>query len=744
MSRFQEFHGHGFRGHRLHSFSAASGAWHHLGLPRFLAVLLAFSACLATSAETPPILQVEPLDLPYRTGMGRVGFVTLPAGAPGHGERLIEFGTLAERVVLSEIVGLREDGLVRSGEIFTELSFGSLAVARLEEPFVVLAGNRAQNNVITRTIEVRSGPGLAQSRLMFPEWYNDVRDIALFDPVSPDDFHYLLATPFMLHMMSSKQDEPLWERPVDSAQHAVSIRPDPEGPIQLLVSTSTQLQLLDPETGDLIDSWPISASMGLQVARLTGNGEQVVVAGPHSQGIIAFDLLAGEPLWSLPNSFAAGLHAHDLKGDGRDEVLLIRDDPEGGYNLIEWRDGSGALLHQASFINGFKHAVIFDILGTGQPQILLDSGFGPGTNPILSIDLQTRLDQARAEPSNHSRFHARRTEDGSLTLETVPGMQSNPWDFFEPMVRSVAVSDGSLNWISELEPDLNRNIQDITGLHPGEPAWQFGSVYILSRSGNTGAADNRITEIEAATGQILRRRVIDLGDHQSVHRLMALDLADGARLLLVSRGSNGTRFHLMSPQFLQVEWSSPSLPLPIADTDFHIQLADESQLLISVPVSEFNGTRLLDLHNGEVLYDPGPGIIAAALMRDETNQLLVLAQNSQRELSIHDPTSGEVTWLATLGFDLTAMVQARPTALLLAETDRLHVFDLGTREVVCSSSRQGAGLGLGRGFVRDPTRQDRWLIGNRAGVHALALGEESWLFHDRFEASDSARGCPWQ
>lgn len=654
----------------------------------------------------------------------------------------MEFGTLDNRVVFSEIVGIREDGLIRRGEYFSELRSANLAIADLDQPFVVLAGDRVENHLVTRLIEVRHGPELTETSYLFPPLYNDVRDIALIDPVAHDDFRYLLVTHSAVHMMSNASDEPIWERPIDSAWHAVAFRPDPGGPTRLLVGSASHLYLLDPQTGDELDAWPLSGEWGLQVARLNGEGEQVLAAGRPPQGIVAFDVLAGESIWIVPSNIKPSLHVHDLNGDGRDEVLLSRKPESGGTYVTEWRDAAGAVLHDAEITNGFMQAVVFNVTGSDQPQVLFSQWLGTIENSLYSLDLQTRLDDVNAEQSNFSRFNTRRTSDGSLSLETVAGIQPVPDHSFRPLVRSILADNGALVWLSELDQQEDRFIVDIAGIRPGEPAWQFGSVYVLSRRGNA-TYSGRITELEAATGQVLRSRDIGL-PNDVPYRLMALDLPDGAHLLLVTRDSDGTRYHLMNPQFLQIEWSSPSLPLGIGGNDFRVELADESRLLIHHPISVYTGTLLLDLQTGEISYDPGEGIVAATLIRDADDRLLILTQDSLRQLRIHDPDSEEVTLLATLDFTLTAMTQAGPNVLLLAETDRLHVFDLDAGEVICSSRRQGSGLGIGKGFVRDPSMPDRWLIGNRAGIHGLSLKAELELFADRFEQDEGVPGCIWQ
>ncbi|MFU8833219.1 MAG: hypothetical protein ACNA7J_13840, partial [Wenzhouxiangella sp.] len=479
----------------------------------------------------------------------------------------------------------------------------------------------------------------------------------------------------------------------------------------------------------------------LKSAQLNADGgEQLLIVGSSSQGTVAFDALSGSTLWQIENSGQFGLHAHDIDGNGRDEILLIRRKEFSDY-VIEWRDASGAILEAGSLANSFRHAVVFDLLGTGEPQILLRE-VGARGNALLSLDLQTLHDLPRPETTNFSRFSLGQVGPGQPTLDLVPGMNPFPAHGYLPRLRSIDGGTGALRWTTDLDPSLNREVRDITGLDAGDPAWQFGSIYVLSQPLNH-AAPAIVTEVDANSGIVLRSREQDLGG--SPYRILAIDQGGDPRLLLVSHGPEGTHYHLMNPQYLQVEWSSPALPLGFSGGNYLLDLADDSHLLITTPMAQFTGTRLVDLATGDILFNPGQGIVASALVHDSNGVLLVAAHHGNQVLRLHDPGSSEIVLESALGLDLTALTQVGPTLLLLAETDRIHLFDLDAEQIVCSSDFIGVGNGRARGFVPDPARSDRWLIGNYSGIYSVTVTSEARLYHDRFETSEADSSlCQWQ
>ncbi len=109
----------------------------------------------------------------------------------------------------------------------------------------------------------------------------------------------------------------------------------------------------------------------------------------------------GEQLWSCPEGNAIDdVWAHDLDGDGADEVIVGHN----GFTGLHVLDGRGKLLWKTTSIGNVWHVCAGDVLGTGKPQVVTTSAAGQvhifsaeGT-PIKNLDPGLYASMVRVGP----------------------------------------------------------------------------------------------------------------------------------------------------------------------------------------------------------------------------------------------------------------------------------------------------------------------------------------------------------
>ncbi|AKS41076.1 hypothetical protein [Wenzhouxiangella marina] len=700
---------------------------------------------LVTAAgAAPSMLRVEPVDLPYHARVGASGLLVWPGDASTPQGYLFGWSGQSETGVpalISRILGVREDGLVRGSESFLQSAISAMDYTLEPEPFAAFAGTLG-SIVLEDVIEVRFGQSLEQSRLLHPEVFNEVREIDLLDPVSVDDFHYLLRTFNAVGLYHAQSSDPIWTRSLDSPRAVVVFHPDPQGPAQIAVSIGSEVLILDRANGETVMQWPLVANGGLESARLLpGGGEQLLLLSPNVSGLVAFDVTTEEVLWQVDALTLPGLLVHDLQNDGLDELLMIRELetlPPGLIHLIEWRDSGGNLLHQAETSYPFSVAAVHDFDGDGVPVVLAGSS---GYTRQFSIDLQNETWLPRVLTRDFSGFAAATDSDGELLLSLMTGT-SNGTSVDDVFVRQVNGDTGELRWFSELG-SADPEIVEVTSLVLDGPAGPLDRTYALTRIGNV-ANGGRVTEFDSSTGSLLRTTDFSsaLGS-DTVYRMFGFQDDSGVGLGLVSWDQAGTRYHLIDPEApgpLAIRWSSPRLPLGAFAGPYRLDVVGQNLLILNQGAAGL----VLDIETGLVLLDFGQTIRSAAFVRGPGESLWVASQANDNRLELTDLSTGNLVSSVQLDIEAYSIAPAR-NGVLLAERDRIHYFDFESEALVCSSALMSGFTGFVKGFIQDPSRDDRWLIGNASGIHGVSLSSPRPIFSDRFEfLDDASRPCPWQ
>jgi hypothetical protein len=696
---------------------------------RAVTALVTFS-CAIASAEPARELHVDAIDLPYRAGLGYSGFAILPGSTPDS-EHLFEFGIAEAFRGFSQITDLRDDGLIRKHELFLEGGMDLVQVARSPEPLVLMLTEQRPGFPSGHAFQVRYGTGLTQARSFSPEHtFGLVKDLALVDPTDPYDFHYSVVESDAVHLMHSKSGEPIWSKPLQWGHRVISFQPDPDGPTRLAVGTASQVLILDPLTGETVSELPISGEAGLASAKLSPDGgEQILVADHISANLLAIDTLTGETLWQVESTSYTALHAHDLSGNGRDEILIGKWTDHGP--IIEWRSADGALIHQTSKLPLFRNAAIFDISGDGTPKIILDFAAGIGGNQIVSLDLQTSYPlPSIGTPSVSDRFQPVLGADQTLSLIVLTKFYGqDEQSSFRSAIRSVSGSNGELNWINQFETSDFTALIDITGFAPAQDETHSNRLYVLSVF-SENFQGTRIYELDSDTGAVLQSNVIDI-DGENAFRLLAIDSGGNSRLVLFTELEDEVRYHFLNPQSLELFWSSEALELQ--GMNFQIEAIEGQHLLISGFGPQTGGRALVvDLDTQTLVHVTDPDLVSAHLYRDRSDRLVLAAQNVQHLFYLRDLESGHVFEQFQLDFPVASMFST-DFSLLLTGSNRVHLLDLHSGNIVCRSRILAAGA-----FKSDPGQSHRVFMANRTGIYAIPLAGEPGFFRDRFEPNETS------